>query len=323
MKKLMVLAFLTAVTTTYSDIPLYTTEMTDIEPGLKGIEIEANYLTRQLSDKEQRGIELLEKYTLIETNNSFLNRELEKDNIDRENLFKVGYNRIEINKSDIDSFNLLFGTTIYDDERLGISFNYSKLKDKYQGVKLDGNFYQANFFYNQKDQDGSEVFTTLYLGASDEDNSDVSFKTKFIGFYGKYAKELNSDLNYFTPRLYFEGDMKRIQGKIDTGIEKKKENNDSINAGLGVEAVTEVFLADEVKVDVKAKTGYNHEFMEKRKYKTYDIKKDDFKDNMKAGIEVSVKYKEVLEVYGGYEVRKSLSASNYENVGTVGFKIMF
>ena len=69
--------------------------MADIEPGLKGIEIEANYLTRQLSDKEQKGIELLEKYTLIETNNSFLNRELEKDNIDRENLFKVGYNRVE------------------------------------------------------------------------------------------------------------------------------------------------------------------------------------------------------------------------------------
>lgn len=106
MKKLMILAFLTVVTTTYSDIPLYTT-MADIEPGLKGIEIEANYLTRQLSDKEQKGIELLEKYTLIETNNSFLNRELEKDNIDRENLFKVGYNRVGINKSDIDSFNLL------------------------------------------------------------------------------------------------------------------------------------------------------------------------------------------------------------------------
>ena len=53
MKKLMVLAFLTAVTTSYSDIPLYNTEMADIEPGLKGIEIEANYLTRQLSDKNR------------------------------------------------------------------------------------------------------------------------------------------------------------------------------------------------------------------------------------------------------------------------------
>ncbi|MCJ8341510.1 MAG: hypothetical protein MJH09_01455 [Cetobacterium sp.] len=290
-----------------------------LESGMRGFEIEGNFIREQLDNKNNRNLPLFEKYSLINANNSLLNRELEYDNLDRENIYKVGFNRLNINKSNINEVNLLYGTLLDENERVGIALNLANSTNKYNNLNLKGKFYQLNLFYNNKDiENSSEVFSTVYLGYSKDKKNEISLDNKFVGFYGKYTKNIETDYDLFTPKYYFEGDFKRLQVK-EKPINNKNKNNDSINVGTGLSLEKEISY-EELLIKITPYIGYNKEFLDKRIYKSVGVK-DNFEDQGKIGIKISGKYEEVIEIFTKLEVKKSLNTSNTDTVGTIGFKI--
>ncbi|MGL5569276.1 MAG: hypothetical protein ACRDB9_08540 [Cetobacterium sp.] len=292
----------------------------ELESGLRGFEIETNFYRENLNDQKSVLLPIAEKYSLIRANNSFIKQTMLDDNTDRENVYKIAYNHSELNDSRATGFNLLYFSTLDEEERVGISFNYSKLDSEYENLDLKGDFYQLNLFFNKKDyHEMREIFWSGYLGTSNEDNKILEYKTKFIGLYGKYTEEIDVYYDDIIPKFYLEIDLKRLQSKFkDEKTEKK--NNDSVNLGIGFE-VAKIIHREELKVSLTPIIGYNHEFLEDRIYNYKGIK-DQFQDEVKAGIEIKFEYEEITKFFARYEVKKSLNTSNYDNVVTVGFKVM-
>ena len=290
-----------------------------IESGMKGFEIESNYITEQLSDKKSKQTPLFEKYALINANNRLLSKELTDDNLDRENLYKVSLNRLNINKNKINEASLLYGTLLDENERIGISLNLADYTNMYNDTKIKGKLYQMNLFYSNKNyENGNEILGTTYIGYSKDKKNETFSNSKFIGFYGKYTKNIEIDYDLFTPKYYFEGDLKRFQIK-EKSLDKNNKNNDSINIGTGFILEKDI-IYDEFLLKIAPFIGYNRELLDKRIYKSIEGN-DEFKDQGKIGIEVKGKYTETFEIFTKLEVKKSFNTSNYNTLGTVGFKI--
>lgn len=292
----------------------------ELESGLRGFEIETNFYRKNLNNKKDTFLPIEEKYALISENNNFINRTMLDDNTDRESIYKVGYSYSELNDSKVNGFNLMYAPLLDEEERVGINFNYSRLDSKYGNLDLKGEFYQLNLFYNKKDPSNlKEIFWSGYLGASNEDNKSLDYKTRFIGLYGKYTQQIETYYDEVIPKIYVEADLKRLQSKFkDEKTEKK--NNDSINLGIGFEA-SKIVYYEGLKVSLTPLVGYNHEFLKDRIYNYKGIK-DQFQDEAKAGMEIKFEYEEITKLFVRYEVKKSLNTSNYDNVVTVGFKVM-
>lgn len=292
----------------------------ELERGLQGFEIETNFYRENLNNKKNVFLPISEKYSLIRANNYFINQTMEDDNTFRDNIYKVGYTYSGLNDSKSNGFNLMYAPLLDEEERVGINFNYSRLDSKYGNLDLKGDFYQLNLFYNKKDpSDLKEIFWTGYLGASNEDNKNLDYKTRFIGFYGKYTQQIETYYDDFIPKIYVEADLKRLQSKFkDERTEKK--NNDSIDLGVGFE-VSKIVYYEGLKVSLIPIIGYNHEFLKDRIYNYKGIK-DQFQDEAKAGMEIKFEYEEITKLFARYEVKKSLNTSNYDNVVTVGIKVM-
>lgn len=288
-----------------------------VEKGYSGVEFETNMTIINSTNKLNNP--LFSKYSLIQANNNYISRTLEEDNTDRENIYKLGYTYSNIIKNKGNGINLMYSYSPEADTRIGINANYTRLDNNYSYFKGKGNFGQLNIFYNQKDyQNLAEVFSTLYLGLSNEKdkNKDVKIDNKFIGLYNKYSVTIPNDYYNFFPKVYVEADLKRIELK-----EKKNDirtKNDSINIGIGAN-LEKIIYENDLKISIIPNIAYNHEFLDKRKYKgTQDI----FKDDGKIGIEIKVEYKEITKGFIKYEYKKSFSNAEDMGVMSAGIKIM-
>lgn len=288
-----------------------------VEKGYSGVEFETNMTIINSTNKLNNP--LFSKYSLIQANNNYISRTLEEDNTDRENIYKLGYTYSNIIKNKGNGINLMYSYSPEADTRIGINANYTRLDNNYSYFKGKGNFGQLNIFYNQKDyQNLTEVFSTLYLGLSNEKdkNKDVKIDNKFIGLYNKYSVTIPNDYYNFFPKVYVEADLKRIELK-----EKKNDirtKNDSINIGIGAN-LEKIIYENDLKISIIPNIAYNHEFLDKRKYKgTQDI----FKDDGKIGIEIKAEYKEITKGFIKYEYKKSFSNAEDMGVMSAGIKIM-
>lgn len=288
-----------------------------VEKGYSGVEFETNMTIINSTNKLNNP--LFSKYSLIQANNNYISRTLEEDNTDRENIYKLGYTYSNIIKNKGNGINLMYSYSPEADTRIGINANYTRLDNNYSYFKGKGNFGQLNIFYNQKDyQNLAEVFSTLYLGLSNEKdkNKDVKIDNKFIGLYNKYSVTIPNDYYNFFPKVYVEADLKRIELK-----EKKNDirtKNDSINIGIGAN-LEKIIYENDLKISIIPNIAYNHEFLDKRKYKgTQDI----FKDDGKIGIEIKAEYKEITKGFIKYEYKKSFSNAEDMGVMSAGIKIM-
>ena len=288
-----------------------------VEKGYSGVEFETNMTIINSTNKLNNP--LFSKYSLIQANNNYISRTLEEDNTDRENIYKLGYTYSNIIKNKGNGINLMYSYSPEADTRIGINANYTMLDNNYSYFKGKGNFGQLNIFYNQKDyQNLAEVFSTLYLGLSNEKdkNKDVKIDNKFIGLYNKYSVTIPNDYYNFFPKVYVEADLKRIELK-----EKKNDirtKNDSINIGIGAN-LEKIIYENDLKISIIPNIAYNHEFLDKRKYKgTQDI----FKDDGKIGIEIKAEYKEITKGFIKYEYKKSFSNAEDMGVMSAGIKIM-
>lgn len=292
----------------------------ELERGLQGFEIETNFYRENLNDKKDVFLPISEKYSLIRANNYFINQTMEDDNTFRDNIYKIAYTYSKLNGSKSNGFNLMYAPLLDEEKRVGINFNYLRLDNNYENLDLKGNFYQLNLFYNKKDLSNlKEIFWTSYLGASNEDNKNLNYKARFIGLYGKYTQQIETYYDNFIPKIYIETDLKRLQFKFQDERTEKK-NNDSIDLGFGFE-ISKIVYYERLKVSLTPVIGYNHEFLKDRIY-NYKYEKDQFQDEVKAGIEIKFEYEEITKLFARHEVQRSLNTSNYNNIFTVGLKMM-
>jgi len=290
------------------------------EWGVKGLEFSGT-LTNISSDlKREKYYSLYHKYLLQETLNEILFEDLNTDNLDRENIIKLGYNHLNIDGKNNNGFNIMFGHLLDDNKRIGLNLNYlnSSYKSNLESKDIKAHMYSGNiFYYFKNDENSSDMFITIYGGTSKDKNSSIKEKTEYIGSYFIYSQGIEklSNYDYFETRYFFKGDLSRTRHKI----ENYKENNDSINADLGIKTSKNLNF---IKTDSKlgAKIAYSHEFMPNKKYKSYE-EKDPYNGAVKGSIFGEIKVNEVLEVKADYSVKVGVSKSKTDNSFRVGFKL--
>ena len=139
-------------------------------------------------------------------------------------------------------------------------------------------------------------------------------RNRGVGIYARQEIPLNlSKYNLVEDGLngYIETDAHR--NKIRKNKNSKNSNkNDSISLGVGlIYSPIEDYENGNLKVKPEVILGYNREFLEKRKYKSFNEKETNV-DTLKAGVGFDIEYKNItLSIENTYE--KSLNSRNYEN----------
>lgn len=293
----------------------------DVERGYSGIEFDTNMTT--INTEKELENPLFNKYSLIKINNDYLMKTLSEDNTDRENIYKLGYTFSKISDSKGNGLNLMYSYSPDFEKRIGFNLNYTDLKNEYNNIETNGDFGQLNIFYNYKDySDFTELFITAYGGLSKEkekDNSNVKVDSKFMGIYSKYSDVIDNYYYNFFPKVYIEGDIKRVDLKEKgNDVKHKKTKNDSINVGIGTE-LQKVIYDENLRVSIIPIVSYNHEFLGDRKYKN---DKDYFEQEARIGLELRAEYNETSKLYIKYDYKKSLNTSQDMSTVSVGIKIM-
>lgn len=284
----------------------------DVEKGYSGIEFDTNMAILNSSDKLETP--LFTKYSLMKINNDYLVKTLSEDNTDRENIYKLGYTHSSINDSKGNGLNLMYSYSPEFEKRIGFNVNYTDLN------KINGDYGQLNIFYNYKDYSNfTEFFTTLYGGIAKEKENNMKIDSKFIGLYTRYSDIIDNYYYNFYPKVYVEGDLKRIEEKEKSNNKSKKYKNDSINVGIGTELQKVIFEENDLKVSIIPVISYNHEFMENKKYRN---DKDYFEQEGRIGVELRAEYKETSKIFFKYDYKKSFSTSEDMGIVSAGIKIM-
>lgn len=290
----------------------------DIERGYSGIEFDTNMTT--INTEKELENPLFNKYSLIEINNHYLLKTLSEDNTDRENIYKIGYTHSSISNSNGNGLNLMYSYSPDFEKRIGFNLNYTDLNNEYKNFKTDGDFGQLNIFYSYKDYTNfTEFFITAYGGLSKEKDNARKLDSKFIGVYTRYSDIIDNYYYNFYPKVYVEGDLKRIEEKEKSNNKKKKYKNDSINVGLGTELQKVIFEENDLKVSIIPIISYNHEFMGNKKYRNDE---DCFEQEGRIGVELRAEYSEISKFYIKYDYKKSLNTSQDMSVVSAGVKIM-
>lgn len=290
------------------------------EWGVKGLEFSGTLINIKSDLKKEKYYSIYHKYVIQETLNEILAEDMKTDNLDRENVIKIGYNHLNIDSKNNNGFNVMYGHLLDENKRVGLNLNYidSNYTSNLGLNDIKAHMYSGNIFYYFKNvENDSDIFITIYGGTSKNKNSITKEKTNYIGSYFIYSQNIEklSNYDYFETRYFFKGDLGRTNHKI----ENYKQNNDSINADIGIESSKNINLMN-TNSKVGAKIAYSHEFIPNKKYKSYE-EKDPYNGAIKGSIYGEVKINEVLEVKADYSVKMGTSKSKTDNVLSVGIKI--
>lgn len=284
------------------------------EKGVSGISVELNY--KNINSEKSPVDNIKNIYRLLQNNNDILFETLKNDNLETDYLFKInaGY----LNGRDLKSPNVsvVLGTSLDEENRIGMAFTYNDFENKYAGLKYDGKGYHFSLFHSQK-EDNKNFQTIAYVGSADEkEKNDEKRDNTYWGVHTRYEhiEEIYNEL-YKGYRIDIEGKQLRTKEK------ELKKTNDSVKAGIKGIAKKEIEVANDHKVSIELLAGYEREFMEERIYK--DRMKDDFKDSLTIEVKGSYDVAEIITTYVSLQGRKSLNTSNTESMITAGIQYKF
>lgn len=291
-----------------------------MEWGVRGLEFAGIFTNISTDLKKEKYYSLYHKYLIQETMNKILFEDMKNDNLDREHILKFGYNHLNIDSKNSNGFNLLFGTLLDENKKIGVNLNYYNLNYKSEMAEKDikAHMYSGNiFYYFRNEENMSDIFINIYGGSTKNKKSSINEKSQFMGGNFIYSKNIEklSNYDYFETRYFIRGDLSRTRYKIDD----LKENNDSMNVDVGIDTSKEINLL-ESKSRIGVNVAYSHEFMPKRKYKSFK-EKDPYEGAVKGSIYGEVKISEVLEIRSDYNVKIGTAKSKIDNSISVGLKI--
>ena len=303
MRKVLLLGMLLVAASSFAEM--------EVERGYGNIEFSASYNYTSSNVKEFNILRELHKYE--ENQNAFLFKEISTISLDKNDIFRpyfVGENRKDYN-------NIGGGILVF----------HSFQENKYIGLQVDGR--KVNFKNKKTDQEkistNRGMVRILYTEIGENrknflispyyifDNlKDV--RNRGVGIYARQEMPLNlSKYNLIEDGLsgYLEVDTHR--NKIRKDKDNKISNkNDSISVGIGgIYSPIQDYENGNLKIKPEAILGYNREFLEKRKYKSFNEKESNV-DTLKVGVGFDIEYKNItLNIEDTYE--KSLNSRNYEN----------
>ena len=271
----------------------------EVERGYGNLEFVTKYSNFSTNDKDFNFIKEMHKY--IENQNDFLYQESNTLDIDKDLVIRPYFITEQRKK-----YNNIGG---------GLSIFHSYEQGVYIGLNAEGR--KITF---KPEEEKNFLISPYYTF----DNL-KGIRNRVVGIYAKQEIPLNlAKFNLIENGLkgYLEIDTHRIsvqKPKEKNSKEKFENKNDSINGTIGLIYSPEAYEYKDFKLKTKASIGYNKEFLEKRKYKTFN-EKDDNTDNLKAKVNLDFEYKNInLGIEDVYT--KSLNSKNYEN--KVSAKIIY
>ena len=316
MKRLILLSTFISLALTVQAVELEMYPSVKREWGMTGAEFTTNYFNVNRKNKSEAD-KLKDIYTIIDNTNLYLSKELSKDNFDKDYLFKVDYNYLKAEELKAPSFNFTLAGFYDESNRVGINLTYTDIQSKLHNVDTNGEGYQVSLFWlNSEVFDNSSVFTNIYYGTTKENikNTDSEYKTNYYGIYNKLEK-MYEGFNDFSKGYNIELEAKRIDDKIKHRDEKNTSTTAAVN-GI-IEKV--FFITDKSTAILRITAGYEREFLNNDVYN--GIMDSEFKDSLNGTVHLDFKVTEVLDVYSGFELKKSLNTSNNENRAIIGFKL--
>lgn len=285
----------------------------EVERGYGNLEFVTKYSNFSTNDKDFNFIKEMHKY--IENQNDYLYQESNTLDIDKDLVIRPYFITEQRKK-----YNNIGG---------GLSIFHSYEQGVYIGLNAEG----RKITFKPEDEKEKKItanrgtFRVFYNKIEDEKNFLISpyytfdnlkgIRNRVVGIYAKQEIPLNlAKFNLIENGLkgYLEIDTHRIsvqKPKEKNSKEKFENKNDSINGTIGLIYSPEAYEYKDFKLKTKASIGYNKEFLEKRKYKTFN-EKDDNTDNLKAKVNLDFEYKNInLGIEDVYT--KSLNSKNYEN----------
>lgn len=301
MKKVLLLGMLLVVTSSFAEM--------EVERGYGNVEFSASYKYTSSNLKEFNVLKELHKYE--ENQNDFLFKEISTINLDKNDIFRpyfIGEKRKDYNNI---GGGILVFHSYQESKYIGFQIDGRKVNFKKSGQeKLSTNRGMIRLLYTEIGENGKIFLISPYYIF--DNLKDV--RNRGVGIYARQEMPLNlSKYNLIEDGLsgYLEVDAHR--NKIRKDKDNKISNkNDSISVGIGViYSPIEDYENGNLKIKPEAILGYNREFLEKRKYKSFNEKESNV-DTLKVGVGFDIEYKNItLNIEDTYE--KSLNSRNYEN----------
>lgn len=318
MKKILFISSFLISSLAMADIDLSRSYDGDTLFGYSGISGSTKYI-QYSSNKEKEDINFLNyKYLYIDSLNKDLINSLENDNKENEKIFNVDYSKFKFNKYDSNIYSVLLGISNNSNSRVGLKLNYEDGELK----KSKNKDISGQFFYSYKNKNKEYNFIG-FLGKNDIKEIENKEKNLYYGFYGKYKQGIKDEyLGYFSylePSLFFDTTIQRYDTKVQENKENKKIINSSINSTIGIEGKKEFIIDSSIKISPIVSVGYNREFLEKKKFKSYEIKEEN-KDNIFGEVGINLSYNDFINIESQYQIKKSINTSDYTDRVMIGIK---
>jgi hypothetical protein len=322
LKKLLFISSLLLSNLVFADIDLSQSYSGDIMAGYSGIGASTNYI-RYSTNKKIEDLNFLDyKYSYIDSLNKQLANTLENDNKEIERIIIFDYTKFKFERYDPNIFSILLGISNSHDNKSRAGFKLSFGNGRLNDFKERD--YSGQLFYNLK-YTTSEFNFIGFLGKSEIKKNEEKEKGLYYGIFGKYRKNvLDKYIGYFDylePSFFIDTTIQRYNTENRENNKKTKINNSSINSTLGLEGNKD-FIIDDISIKASLKTGYNREFLEKKKYKFFN-KKEDSKDNIIGELGVTLTYNDFIGFNTSYQIKKSLNTSDYIDRVEIGVKFKF
>lgn len=301
MRKVLLLGMLLVVTSSFAEM--------EVERGYGNVEFSVSYKYTSSNLKEFNVLKELHKYE--ENQNDFLFKEISTINLDKNDIFRpyfIGEKRRDYNNI---GGGILVFHSYQESKYIGFQIDGRKVNFKKLGQeKLSTNRGMIRLLYTEIGENRKNFLISPYYIF--DNLKDV--RNRGVGIYARQEMPLNlSKYNLIEDGLsgYLEVDAHR--NKIRKDKDNKISNkNDSISVGIGIiYSPIEDYENGNLKIKPEAILGYNREFLEKRKYKSFNEKESNV-DTLKVGVGFDIEYKNItLNIEDTYE--KSLNSRNYEN----------
>lgn len=300
MKKLLLLGILLLASSSFAEM--------EVERGYGNVEFSASYKYTSSNLKEFNILKELHKYE--ENQNDFLFKEISAINLDKNDIFRpyfIGENRKDY--SNIGGGILVFHS-YQENKYVGFQVDGRKVNFKKSGQeKLSANRGMVKLLYTEIGENRKNFLISPYYIFDNLKN----VRNRGIGIYARQEIPLNlSKYNLIEDGLsgYLEVDAHR--NKIRKDKDNKISNkNDSISLGTGLIYSPVDYENGNLKIKSEVTLGYNREFLEERKYKSFNEKETNV-DTLKVGFRIGIEYKNItFNLEDSYE--KSLNSRNYEN----------
>lgn len=303
MRKKLLLGALLLATSAFAEM--------EVERGYGNIEFSASY---NYTSSNVKGFDILKEMHKYEENqNIFLFNEISTINLDKNDIFRpyfVGESRKDYNN--IGGGMLIFHS-FQENKYIGLQVDGRKVNFKNKKIdqeKISTNRGMVRILYTEIGENRKNLLISPYYIFDNLKN----VRNRGVGIYVRQEIPLNlSSYNLIEDGLtgYIEADAHRNKIRRDKN-NKISNKNDSISLGAGlIYSPIESYENGNLKIKPEVTLGYSREFLEKRKYKSFNEKETNV-DILKVGIGVNIEYKNVtLNVEDTYE--KSLNSRNYEN----------